>query len=53
MAGVMLREYARLEDNIFVRRGAGSNVDLVEKVKRSAEFEREIATPAEARQMLD
>jgi uncharacterized protein (DUF849 family) len=43
-----------LEDNIFVRRGVlATNVDLVEKVKRiAAEFEREIATPDEARQML-
>jgi len=43
-----------LEDNIFVRRGVlATNADLVEKVKRlAAEFEREIATPAEAREML-
>jgi uncharacterized protein (DUF849 family) len=43
-----------LEDNIFVRRGVlATNVDLVEKVKRIAtEFEREIATPDEAREML-
>ena len=43
-----------LEDNIFVRRGVlATNVDLVEKVKRlAAEFDREIATPDEARQML-
>lgn len=43
-----------LEDNIFVRRRVlATNVDLVEKVKRlAAEFEREIATPDEARQML-
>ncbi len=43
-----------LEDNIFVRRGVlATNVDLVEKVKRiAAEFEREIATPDEAREML-
>jgi hypothetical protein len=43
-----------LEDNIFVRRGVrATNVDLVEKVKRlAAEFEREIATPDVARQML-
>ena len=42
------------EDNIFVRRGVlATNVDLVEKVKRIAyEFEREIATPAEAREIL-
>ena len=43
-----------LEDNIFVRRRAlATNVDLVEKVKRiAAEFEREIAAPDEAREML-
>lgn len=43
-----------LEDNIFVRRKVlATNVDLVEKVKRIAsEFERAIATPDEARQML-
>jgi uncharacterized protein (DUF849 family) len=43
-----------LEDNIFVRRRQlGTNVQLVEKVIRLAkEFEREIATPDEAREML-
>ncbi len=43
-----------LEDNIFIRRRVlAKNVDLVEKVKRIAiEFEREIASPAEAREML-
>ncbi len=43
-----------LEDNIYVRRGVlATNVDLVEKVKRiAAEFEREIAAPDEAREML-
>jgi 3-keto-5-aminohexanoate cleavage enzyme len=43
-----------LEDNIFVRRKVlATNVDLVEKVKRlAAEFEREIATPEEGRQIL-
>jgi uncharacterized protein (DUF849 family) len=43
-----------LEDNIFVRRRVlATNVDLVEKVKRiAAEFEREIAAPDEAREML-
>jgi uncharacterized protein (DUF849 family) len=43
-----------LEDNIFVRRRVlATNADLVDKVKRlAAEFEREIATPDEARQML-
>jgi uncharacterized protein (DUF849 family) len=44
-----------LEDNLFVQRKVlATNVDLVEKVKRIAtEFEREIATPAEAREMLE
>jgi uncharacterized protein (DUF849 family) len=44
-----------LEDNLFVQRKTlATNVDLVEKVKRIAtEFEREIATPAEAREMLE
>ena len=44
-----------LEDNLFVkRRVLAKNVDLVEKVKRLAdEFERDIATPAEAREMLE
>jgi 3-keto-5-aminohexanoate cleavage enzyme len=43
-----------LEDNLFVRRKVlATNVDLVEKAKRlAAEFEREIATPDEARKML-
>ena len=43
-----------LEDKIFVRREVlATNVDLVEKVVRiAAEFEREIATPDEAREML-
>ena len=43
-----------LEDNIFVRRKVlASNVDLVEKAMRIAsEFDREIATPDEAREML-
>ena len=43
-----------LEDNIFVRRRVlATNVDLVEKVKRiAAEFEREIAPPDEAREIL-
>lgn len=53
---IMMNGHVRvgLEDNIFVRRGVlASNVDLVEKVKRIAyEFEREIASPAEAREML-
>jgi uncharacterized protein (DUF849 family) len=43
-----------LEDNIFVRRGTlATNAQLVEKVVRIAqEFEREIATPAEMRDLL-
>jgi len=44
-----------LEDNIYLRRGvlAKSNAELVEKVVRIArEFDRDIATPAEARQVL-
>jgi uncharacterized protein (DUF849 family) len=54
--GIIMGGHVRvgLEDNIFVkRRVLAKNVDLVEKVKRlAAEFEREIATPDEARQML-
>jgi 3-keto-5-aminohexanoate cleavage enzyme len=54
---VMLGGHVRvgLEDNIRIRRGvlAKSNAELVEKMVRIAgEFEREIATPDEARQML-
>ena len=53
---IMLDGHVRvgLEDNIFVQRGVlATNADLVEKVKRiAAEFERDIATPAEAREML-
>ncbi len=53
---IMLGGHVRvgLEDNIFVRRGVlGTNAQLVEKVVRLArEFEREIATPDEARAML-
>lgn len=44
-----------MEDNIFVRRGvlAKSNAELVEKAVRIAkEFDREIATPDEARALL-
>ncbi len=43
-----------LEDNLYCQRGVlATNVDLVEKVKRLAlEFDREIATPDQARQML-
>ena len=55
--GIIMGGHVRvgLEDNIFVRRRVlATNVDLVEKVKRiAAEFEREIATPDEAREMLD
>ena len=54
--GIIMGGHVRvgLEDNIFVkRRVLAKNVDLVEKVKRlAAEFEREIATPDEARQIL-
>jgi len=54
--GIMLGGHVRvgLEDNIFVSRGVlATNVDLVEKVKRiAAEFDREIASPEDARQML-
>jgi uncharacterized protein (DUF849 family) len=45
-----------LEDNILIKKGklAKSNAELVEKVVRIArEFERDIATPDEARQMLN
>jgi len=56
MMAIMLGGHVRvgLEDNIFVRRGVlATNTDLVEKVKRlAAEFEREIASPAEAREIL-
>jgi uncharacterized protein (DUF849 family) len=44
-----------LEDNIFIKKGklAKSNAELVEKVVRIArEFERDIATPDEARKIL-
>lgn len=43
-----------LEDNLFIRRGVlATNAQLVDKVRRLAnELEREIATPAEAREML-
>ena len=54
--GIILGGHVRvgLEDNIFVRRGElATNVSLVEKVKRIAsEFERKIATPDEAREIL-
>jgi uncharacterized protein (DUF849 family) len=45
-----------LEDNIFVKKGklAKSNAELVGKVVRiAAEFERDIATPDEARKILN
>jgi len=44
-----------MEDNVLLSRGvlAKSNVDFVERVKRVAkEFQREIATPTEAREIL-
>ncbi len=44
-----------MEDNVFMAKGvlAKSNVEFVERVKRiSREFQREIATPAEARKIL-
>jgi 3-keto-5-aminohexanoate cleavage enzyme len=44
-----------MEDNIFMAKGvlAKSNVEFVERVKRIAkEFQREIATPDEARAIL-
>jgi len=43
-----------LEDNMYVRRGVlATNAQLVEKVIRLAnEFEREVASPDEARAML-
>lgn len=54
--GIIMGGHVRvgLEDNIFVRRRVlATNVDLVEKAKRIAtEFEREVATPDEARQIL-
>ena len=53
---IMLGGHARvgLEDNIFVKKGVlATNAQLVEKVVRIArEFEREIATPDEARSIL-
>jgi uncharacterized protein (DUF849 family) len=54
--GIMMGGHVRvgLEDNIYSQRGVlTTNVQLVEKVVRLAhEFEREIATPDEARAML-
>lgn len=55
-AAIMLGGHARvgLEDNIFLRRGKlARNHELVEKVVRIAgEFDRPVATPAEAREFL-
>jgi len=45
-----------LEDNLYIRHRelAKSNAELVEKIRKIAElFEREIATPDDARQMLN
>ena len=54
--GIMMGGHVRvgLEDNIYSQRGVlTTNVQLVEKAVRLAhEFEREIATPDEARAML-
>jgi len=54
---IMMGGHARvgMEDNIFIEKGVlcKSNADLVEKVVKIAKLlGREIATPAEARQML-
>lgn len=56
--GIMMGGHARVgfEDNIFIEKGvlAKSNAELVEKVVRIArELGREIATPDEARKILD
>ena len=55
--GIMMGGHVRvgLEDNLFVRRRElATNAQLVEKVRRLAdELERDIATPEEARQMLN
>lgn len=55
-AAIMLGGHARvgLEDNIFLKRGVfARNHELVEKIVRiAAEFDREIATPAEVRDFL-
>ena len=55
--GIIMNGHVRvgLEDNIFIRRRElAKNHELVEKVVRLAnELEREIATPAEAREMLN
>ena len=53
---IMMGGHVRVgvEDTIYVRRGVlANNAQLVEKVVRLAnEFEREVATPDEARAML-
>jgi len=44
-----------LEDNIYIKKGvlAKSNAELVEKaIRLAAEFDREPATPEDARRML-
>ena len=44
-----------MEDNVYLAKGvlAKSNVDFVERVRRIAnEFQRKIATPADAREIL-
>ncbi len=56
--GIMMGGHARVgfEDNIFIEKGvlAKSNAELVEKVVRIArELGREIATPDDARKILD
>ena len=56
--GIMMGGRARVgfEDNIFIEKGvlAKSNAELVEKLVRIAqELGREIATPDEARKILD
>jgi len=56
--GILLGIHVRtgMEDNILYRKGelCKSNAQLVEKVVRIAkELDREIATPKQARQMLD
>jgi 3-keto-5-aminohexanoate cleavage enzyme len=58
MLGIMLGGHVRtgLEDNIYYRRGvlAESNAQLAERLVRLIrEFGREVATPADARRMLE
>jgi 3-keto-5-aminohexanoate cleavage enzyme len=55
--GILLGGHIRvgMEDNVYARRGQllQSNAEVVERVVRIArELNREIATPAQARQML-